>query len=399
MNNSKTTPLVLISIGIIITAISFLYTNASKKTLDIELFTKNNIMPAAHHVYANPQALQGKYYLFKAKITNASLKKLKNVSIQYQIPGYIEWTELELIGEMFAGQSAVVTCYPKFKKDIAYKTTESIETAHIQITWEGATEDDIIHEFFSFKIGNRNEYYYTNIPDDEISNWADVFDNSELLACFVTPNDPIVQYYTQNIQQKILKGENAAVTKNPQEAVRFLLGIYRATLRSKMVYSSTKTVPWSVTDITGLYQNNRLPREVITGNTGLCLELSLLYASILSVAGLEPVIFLIPGHAFPGFKLDDRYFAIEATGIGGENIGGSMSAEQAFNIGMTELKDAMLQIQQGNAQYRIINIHEQNLRGATPMHLEDDTYLRQKVDKITQSWEENSMIKYLLNLY
>ncbi len=45
-------------------------------------------------------------------------------------------------------------------------------------------------------------------------------------------------------------------------------------------------------DNTTLTQHVRLPREVVSGNTGLCIELSLLHASVYKAAGLHPVIFL-----------------------------------------------------------------------------------------------------------
>src|SRR5690606_32900550 len=284
-------PLVLASVGILLLGTSFFVSPGSKSDdMEIEVVKTSHIMPAAHNVYANKEALDGKYYLFKAKITNNSKQVLEDVKVRYRVPGYIEWTDLDVIGEMYAGQTAAVLCYPKFNNDITNKTTESREKAEIEISWKGADEDDIIEESFAFRIANRNEYMFTNIPAEEISGWADVYNNDALLACFVTPNDPIVQYYTQNIQEKILKGETASVTKDPKEAVRFLTGIYQATLQSHMVYSGTKGIPESLQDVSKFSQHNRLPREIITGTTGLCLELSLLYASVLSNAGLEPII-------------------------------------------------------------------------------------------------------------
>src|SRR5690606_20485963 len=231
---------------------------------------------------------------------------------------------------------------------------------------------DIIEENFSFRITNRNEFMFTNLPNEEISEWSDIYDNDVLLACYVTPNDSIVQYYTQNIQEKILKGESASVTKDAKEAVRFLVGIYQATLQSGMVYSGTKGIPANLQDYSQLSQHNRLPREVITGNTGLCLELSLLYASVLSNAGIEPVIFLVPGHAYPGFRLNGQYYAIEATGIGGQGLGNITSPEQALEQGMKQLSEFMQNAQNGDPRYTIVDIHDANAKGATPMQLPDD---------------------------
>ena len=104
---------------------------------------------------------------------------------------------------MFPGQTLVVPCYPKFKNEITEKTTESVEKAEIEIEWDGAEEDDIIEEDFTFKLTNRNEYVYTGIKKEEISSWSDVYDNDALIACFVTPNDPVVKYYNQNLSSNL----------------------------------------------------------------------------------------------------------------------------------------------------------------------------------------------------
>lgn len=385
-----TFPAILTGIGALLFGASFLLNSTTRGDIVLDISKTEAIMPAAHNVYGNEEALDGKYYLFKAKITNETNKTLEDVTVKYRIPGYIDWTELNVIGEMFSGQTASVLCYPKFKDEIANKMTESVEKAEIEITWDGAEEDDILEEDFSFKITDRNEYKFTNIPAAEILGWSDVYNNDALLACFVTPNDPIVKYYTQNIQEKMLKGESAGVTKDPEEAARFLAGIYEATRQSHMVYSSTKMIPESLTDVSRFSQSNRLPREVITGNSGLCLELSTLYASVLSNAGLDPIIFLVPGHAYPGFKMNGQYYALEATGIGGEGLGGIMSVDQALKTGMKSLETFFKMQQQGDPRYTMVDIHMANQNGATPMVLKDDIFLRKKVDEMVAAWSGGS---------
>lgn len=382
-------PILIGVLGLVLFGFSFISsTGKLDGEIKIDIVKTETIMPAAHNVYSNEEALDGKYYLFKAKLTNQTSQTLEDVTVRYRIPGHIDWTELDVIGEMFSGQTAAVRCYPKFKDEIAQKMTESVEKVELEVVWDGADEDDIIEETFSFRIADRNEYKFTNIPAPEILGWQDVYNNDDLLACFVTPNDPIVKYYTQNIQEKMLKGESAGVTKDPKEAVRFLTGIYEATRQSHMVYSGTKMIPENLTDVSKFSQSNRLPREVITGNTGLCLELSTLYASVLSNAGLDPIIFLVPGHAYPGFKLNGQYYAIEATGIGGEGLGGIQNVEKAFETGMKSLQEFFTKQQQGDPRYTMVDIHVANQNGATPMVLKDDTFLRKKVDDMVAAWSQ-----------
>jgi len=390
---SKSIPIIIASLGILLLAGSFFSMGSASGDLDVDIVKADFIMPAAHRVYANPQALNGKYHLFKAKITNNTDRTLEDVTVRYQIPGYIDWTELTLSGEMFPGQTLVVPCYPKFDDKITEKTTESVEKAQIEISWDGASDDDIVEEEFSFKFTNRNEYVYTGIKKEEISTWSDMFDNDALIACFVTPNDPIVKYYTQNLQEKLMKGEAASVSNKPEDGVRLLASIYEGTRMSHMVYSGTKGIPQSTEDVQSIVQQIRLPREVITGNTGLCIELSCLYASVLSAAGLNPIIYLVPGHAYPGFRMNGQYFAIEATGINGEGLGGIMSAEDAFKKGTEQVNEFFQRAQSGDPRYTLVDIHSVNQSGATAMDLKDDQFLRGKVDQVVASWSGGTQMQ------
>ena len=170
-----------------------------------------------------------------------------------------------------------------------------------------------------------------------------------------------------------------------------MCGIYEATRMAHMVYSGTKGLPQSLEDVSTNSQHNRLPREVITGNTGLCLELSLLYASVMSAAGIDPIIYLIPGHAYPGFRMQGQYYAIEATGIGGEGLGGINSVEKAFQTGQKELEEFIQKAQMGDPRYSIVDVHALNAMGVTPMALKDDEFLRKKVDEIAANFGAGSM--------
>lgn len=390
---SKLIPLIIASAGLLLLASSFLITGSPSGDLDVVIEKADFIMPAAHRVYANSQAVNGKYHLFKAKITNNTNQTLEDVTVRYQIPGYIDWTELTVSGEMFPGQTLVVPCYPKFDDKITEKSTESVEKAQIEISWDGASEDDMVEEEFSFKLTNRNEYVYTGIKKEEISTWSDMFDNDALIACFVTPNDPIVKYYTQNLQEKLMRGEAASVSNKPEDGVRLLASIYEGTRKSHMVYSGTKGIPQSTEDVQSIVQQVRLPREVITGNTGLCIELSCLYASVLSAAGVDPIIYMVPGHAYPGFKMNGQYFAIEATGINGEGLGGILSAEEAFKKGSEQLKEFFQRAQSGDPRYTLVDIHAVNQEGVTSMDLKDDQFLRGKVDQVVASWSGEAPIQ------
>jgi hypothetical protein len=387
-SKSKLLPLILIAGGLLLAFSKPLKALISPAKLDVEIIQAPIIMPSIYKVYANEDALEGKYSLFKMVITNNSDRTAENVEVSYQIPNYIENAVCKKIPKIIPGQTVVVNCYPNLPDKIVEKTTSSKETVNITIK---GSNIKTIENSFAIQCKGRNEFMYSFMSADEIRTAADAFDNKELLSCLVTPEDPVIKYLTQKIQEKILKGETASVENKESEGVRVMLGIYEATLRSHMVYSGTSGVPEKVGDVSTIVQSIRLPREVVTGKTGLCIELSLLYASVMMCAGMDPLVYLIPGHAYPGFRMNGSYYAIESTAIGGEGMGGRSSGEDAYKAGMKNLDEFIKHAQMGDPAYTILDVREAIKEGAIAMELKDDNFLRQKIDEFAQSFDGNAV--------
>ncbi len=355
---------------------------AGEGEMDIKIFPMQAMMPAAYKVYANPMALDGRYYFSKLVIDNKGGGELKDVKVEYAIPGYINWTTASEIKHILPQGSAVVTIYPQFPQKVTEKTTESTERMQVRITYLSDGKPEKYEKTYTFDMLSRNDFLYTNLPASEVRGVADMEDNNDLSPVFVTPQDPIVKYYTQQIQEKLLGGETAAVGGGDREAIRFMMGVYEATRRTHMVYSATDGIWGQIGDIQSTKQKIRLPREVITGNTGLCIEMSFLYASVFAAAGLEPVIFFIPGHAYPGIRYNGNLYAIEPTAVGGEGLGKIASPMEAFEKGMTQVRTFMQKVQQGDPAYTLVDVNALNKRGVQQMELADDVFLRTKVDEM-----------------
>ncbi len=245
-----------------------------------------------------------------------------------------------------------------------------------------------------------NDIVFSDISDKDKAYSSDYQSNVPLYACMVASQDPVVEYYAQRIQQGILQGEEAAGVgtagnigqKQIEELVRVMKGVYNATLATKMVYSETETNVKTFGDISTGIEHIRLPREVATGNTGLCIELALLHASVLKEMGEHPIILLQPGHAIPGVKFGNSYYAIESTGIGGAGLGSVMSADLAFQKGEKELQDFFVAMQQGKPGYYLLDIDELNNEGFSQMEMKDNSFLRQKIDQLAESFKGGNYI-------
>lgn len=386
-------PGILLITGIAFLLFPYLFSSGS---IDLKIQPASVIMPAAYKVYANPDVAGGRYNLFKAIITNSGSSEIHNLKVQYRVPKYIDdWTDVPAQSDLLPGQEAVVTCFPVFNQSITEKNTSSKEKAEIRFFYGGKSNPTEKDESFVFDMTSVNDIVFTDMSDkDKVYN-SDYATNIALYACMVASQDPIIKYYAQQVQQKVLQGEQAAGVgtagtvdeKTVREALRVMEGVYQATCLTKMVYSETSAGETKFGDNTSSTEHIRLAREVVTGNTGLCIELALLHASVLKAAGNHAVIFLIPGHAYPGIKLGNSYYALEATGIGGEGLGGTMTAEQALQAGMKEANDFFTAIQKGSPGYYLLDLEELSNEGYKEMELKDDPFLRQKVDQLAQNFQ------------
>ncbi|HEY4198038.1 MAG TPA: hypothetical protein VGM63_21005 [Mucilaginibacter sp.] len=385
-------PLILLIAGTGFIAFPFF---KSAGDIDLKIQPANVIMPAAYKVYANPNIMGGRYNLFKAVIKNSTTAEIKNLKVQFRVPGLIpDWTDVPAATNLLPGQTAVATCFPVFPQSITERNTSSKEKTDIKITYGSKGNPTERDESFPFDVTSVNDIVFTNMADQDKAYTNDYGENRVLYACMVSSEDPIIKHYSQVVQQKILCGESGAGVgesgevsdKDIKEKVRVMEGVYNATLLSHMVYSETQSGVSTFNDNTSSTEHIRLPREVVSGNTGLCIELALLHASVYKAAGLNPVIFLVPGHAYPGIKVGNQYIPIESTGIGGVGLGSIMTADQALQRGLEELKTFYEEARKGNPQYQLLDIDELYSEGFQDMELKPDAILAGETDKILQTW-------------
>src|ERR1700733_15015997 len=330
-------PIILAVVGVVLLILPLFQSSGD---IDVKIQPNSVIMPAAYKVYGNPNVAGGRFNLVKTVVKNPGSSEIKNFKVQFRVPGLIdEWTDVPTATNLLPGQTAVVTCFPVFPQSITERNTSSKEKTEIKFLYGGKANPIEHDESFPFDVTSVNDIVFTNMSDKDLA-----------------------------------------------EKVRVMEGVYNATLISHMVYSETQTSETQFGDNTSSTEHIRLPREMVSGNTGLCIELAILHASVYKAAGLDPVIFLIPGHAYPGIKVGNQYVAIESTGIGGVGLGSIMSADQALQSGMSELKTFYEESSKGNPAYKILDINALYAAGYQDMELKPDPILAGEADKITQTW-------------
>jgi hypothetical protein len=117
-------------------------------------------------------------------------------------------------------------------------------------------------------------------------------------------------------------------------------------------------------------QRTRLPGDVLKTTNAQCLEGTLLFATLLESIGLEPIIMMVPGHAFVGWYAtakDKQKFPalfVETTMVGGATF------EQAVNVANKRVQDEFAQGNIDSGVSKWIALKDLRKAGVTPQPYE-----------------------------
>ncbi len=137
--------------------------------------------------------------------------------------------------------------------------------------------------------------------------WPGTLVMPEMTAAFVTPNHPAVSGILTKASVYLSKWSGSPsfsgyTTRNPNIVKQQAAAIYAALQEKNIAY----ILPPSSFEKTG--QRIRFVPAVMNEKHGTCMDLSLLYASCLEAAGLNPILIFTQSHAFTGFWLEQETF-------------------------------------------------------------------------------------------
>ncbi len=164
--------------------------------------------------------------------------------------------------------------------------------------------------------------------DDMIWSLHIPWDTEYLIAAWVTPKDPVVEQILARAKEKLFG--------------RSLAGYLKSSVRAevKAIFNAVRDIGVSYVNSTvnfgqvGFTQRVRLPRESIAQKSANCIDGAVLLASLFENIGLEPLIILVPGHAFVGVKLAPgakETLFIETTLLGREMLESILTGETTFD--------------------------------------------------------------------
>ena len=305
---------------------------------------RKSLMTFAYKIYGNPAAQNGRYFLSKIVFHNDGTGPVRNLSVSYHIPDYIEWTTPDTQAEILPGQTVVALYYPQLPSKVTQLTSQTTTTLEIRVRWEdkpGKMRDEVLRS--NVELRGVNEIEYTDLPANEILTWYDQWANTPFAIAMVTPNDPVVKEFVAEITKRT-GGSVAETSQDPKEnydeALRMMKAIYDYMCETGMRYTSDEGVPAAIGDVRTMVQTVRLPRDVINTNEGLCIELALLWASVMEHLGCPATVVFVPGHAFTVVSAGGNDIPIECTAITPMAVGAKQPVpfEDAVKMAGEELK-------------------------------------------------------------
>jgi hypothetical protein len=276
---------------------------------------RKSIMTFAYKVYADPSIENGRFFLSKIVFHNDGTGPVRDLSISYQIPDYYPWTTPETQSELPAGQTWVALHYPQLPAKVTQLSNRANATLETKIRWIDSgneQKEEVLRS--NVLLHGVNEIEYTDLPNEEILGWADQENLSEFAVAMVTPNDPVVKEFAAEITRRT-GGTMAGVDQTEESIAGLMKATYDYMCETGMRYTSDEGVPGKLG--VASTQTVRMPRDVILANEGLCVELAILWSSVMQHLGCHTSLVFLPRHAFMVTWIgnSENYIPMECTAI------------------------------------------------------------------------------------
>jgi hypothetical protein len=201
--------------------------------------------------------------------------------------------------------------------------------------------------------------------DDMVWSLNSPYDTEPLIAAWVTPNDNLVEKILSNAKEKLFS--RALVGYLSSDITPQVKAIFNAVRNAKISYVNSVMSFGKI----GFAQRVRLPRESISEKSANCIDGSVLFASLFENIGLEPVIILIPRHAFVGVRLapnSRETLFIETTMVGRSMLNSLLTLTTTFDAAVKEGNDEFNRAMQTNPNsVRIVDIKKAREIGIYPL--------------------------------
>jgi hypothetical protein len=224
-------------------------------------------------------------------VTNTGTSPAVQV-ITAEIPGFSR--ELRQTVVMGAQQTAAIKLSPELLPTAFNLQEIAHATLHVSVLDDGGTT--MFAQSRSVLIHSGNDLY-----------WGKQFANAQVVARWVTPHDPTVLDLVASAHRFVPHGRMPGYNVSERNAKRLpdqvrqqAQAVFNALKRSGFSYVSSI---YTFGDFVRDSQRIRLPRETLQLDSANCMDISVTFASAIENLDMDPVLVIIPGHAFTGVRL------------------------------------------------------------------------------------------------
>jgi hypothetical protein len=164
--------------------------------------------------------------------------------------------------------------------------------------------------------------------------WGRRFANAQVTARWVTPHDQAVldlvsaaRRYARGGRMAGYPSGGAAAESEVRAQAR---AIYRALQRSGLSYVNSLFV---MGEHVNEAQRIRLPKETLRLASANCMDVSVVFASAMENLGMQPLVVIVPGHAFAGVRLakgSEKVLYLDLTVLPGGSFEAAIARAQAW---------------------------------------------------------------------
>lgn len=253
---------------------------------------QGDVFPVLAHHASLLEPVERVWGTVEVTVVNSSGENLRD-RITVSVPG---WSDQEIqVAEVAAGQVEKLFFAPTFLPRLYANRELTPATAEVSVTDQSGRM--VFSGTARMRIHSAEELY-----------WGAQMEYAPLLAAWVTPHDERVEETLTRAKEfmpyRRLPGYETGktVAAQEQESRAQAHAIYRALQELGVSYVKSSGVQAARANQDAA-ERIRLPNQSLRTASANCIDGVVLYAALFENLGMEPVIVIVPGHAYIGLKL------------------------------------------------------------------------------------------------
>ncbi len=290
-----------------------LHTQATYKVAGM---LEGDVYPAFANFASMQKPQQRQFGVVEVTVSNSTDGPLRN-RVSVKVPGWSD-EEIQFV-EMAAGQVQTYIFAPTFLSRLYQNHEIAGATTRVEIS-DGAGRT----------------VYETTVPvrlrsvDDMY--WGTQFRYAPFIASWVTPHDANVEVLLSRAKEwmpgRRLPGYEPWKSTVLQEKSTYVQAkaIYKALQKAGVSYVKSSITFGGNPSIS---QRVRMPRESLSQSSANCIDGAVMYASLFENLGMDPVVVLVPGHAYVGVRVargSQRYLFVDTSLTGRSTFEAAVAA-------------------------------------------------------------------------